>query len=107
MPDAERSDLFDDPEEQIASIQARIAVKTATPERRRELGWWVFGAHKQIWRLRDVARARRDGEHRFVIHEWRGGQTWALCTCGARIPGTMHDDSTPDRFPTLPGHIGD
>ena len=112
MPDADRSDSFDDPEEQIASLkarieEARIEMKTATPERRRELGWWVYRAHKHIGRLSDVARARRAGEHRFVIHECRNRRIWALCTCGARIPGTMHDDFTLEEFPSLDGHLRD
>ena len=110
MSDIHRSDAFDDPEGQIARIKERleevkIEVKTASPARRAELGWWVFGSRKQIWRLNEVANARRRGEHRFIIHEMDDTQTWGLCSCGARFAGTMHEDFTLEDFVMLDGHI--
>jgi hypothetical protein len=110
--DTNRSDTFDDPEGQIARIKERleevkIEVKTASPARRTELDWWVFGSRKQIWRLNEVANARRRGEHRFIIHEARGEKLWAVCSCGARFAGTMHEDFTLEDFAMLDGHTGE
>ena len=110
MSSPDRSDIFDDPAAQIRSIKARMAelreeAKTATPERRKEIGWWIYGATKHLGRLADVNLARRFGEHKFIIHEMEGGRSWAVCSCGARFPGQMHEDFALEEFPMLPGHI--
>ncbi|MDO8306851.1 MAG: hypothetical protein Q7V58_00650 [Actinomycetota bacterium] len=42
-----------------------------------------------------------------MIHEMESGRTWAVCSCGARFPGTMHVDFTLNEFPALDGHVRD
>ncbi|MDP1877149.1 MAG: hypothetical protein Q8M17_06300 [Actinomycetota bacterium] len=110
--DGERTDLFDDLAEQVARIKARreevrVEAKTASRERRWELGWWMFGATKQLGRLAAAAAAQRQGQHRFMVHEMDGDHIWAVCSCGARFPGSMHEDFTLDEFPALEGHFRD
>jgi hypothetical protein len=107
---SERSDLFADPAEEIRLLKARIEevreeVKTATPDRRTELGWWMFGARKHLHRLAGIITARRLAEHRFIIHEMVDGRSWAVCSCRARFAGTMHENFTLEEFPDLPGHF--
>lgn len=109
MSSPDRSDLFDDPVTEIHRLEAQIEemkneARTATPERRGEIDWWIVGARRHIGRLMDANLARRFGEHRFIIHEMEGGRIWALCSCGARIPGRVHKDFTLAEFPHLAGH---
>lgn len=110
MSRPDRSDLFDDPAGEIRTIKARMLelkeeAKTASPERRKEIGWWIYGATKHLGRLADVNLARRFGEHEFIIHEMEDGRSWAVCSCGARFPGQMHKDFTLEQFPLLDGHL--
>ncbi len=112
MSSPERSDLFEDPREEIARLREQIEAvrqeaKTAGPERRKEIGWWIFGAEKWIGRLMDVNLARRFGEHRFIVHEVEDGTMWAVCSCGARFRGMMHEDFTLEEFAALDGHQRD
>jgi hypothetical protein len=109
MSTPEVSDLFADPGEDRRRIEVHIVqlqeeAKTATPERRTQIGWFIFGALKHCGRLADVNVARRFGEHRFIIHETSKGHTWAVCSCRARFPGRMHVNFTLEEFPHLPGH---
>jgi len=109
MSDVDRSDLFDDPVADIRRIEAYIEdlrreARTASPQRRHEIGWCIVGARRHMGRLMDVNLARRFGEHRFVIHEMENGRSWAVCSCGARFAGQMHVDFTRDQFPLLDGH---
>lgn len=111
MSSLNRSDLFEYPDEEIRQIKARKMelreeAKTASPERLSEIGWWMWGASKHLGRLADVNLARRLGEHRFIIHEMEGRQVWAVCSCGARFPGQIHEDFTLAQFPMLNGHLG-
>ncbi len=106
----DRSDLFDDPVAQLRDLrqrkeELREEAKTATAERRTEIGWWMWGASKHEGRLVGILTARRLNEHRFVIHEVDGGDVWALCSCSAKFAGRMHEDFTLAEFPSLPGHV--
>lgn len=103
------SDYFDDIPEQLRRLEETIARKaeeaeTSTPERRRQINYWIWGAHKHRGRLHDALAAQRRGQHRFMISEADGHQDWAICSCGARIRGEMHRDFTPEQFANLPGH---
>lgn len=109
MGSPDRSDLFDDPVTEIRRIRSYIEnlhqeAKTATSERRTEIGWCIVGARRHMGRLMDVNLARRFGEHRFIIHEMEDGRIWAVCSCGARFPGRMHEDFSLAEFPHLAGH---
>lgn len=110
MPSAERTDPFDDPGTEFRRIEAYIEDlreerATATPQRRTEIGWCIFGARKYQGRLSDASLARRFGEHKVVIHERKDGHWRAVCSCGARFPGRLHEDFTPEQFPSLDGHL--
>jgi hypothetical protein len=103
------SDLFDDIPGELRRIEQgcerlREEAQSATPERRREIGWWMWGASKHRGRLMDAAVALGQREHRFVIHEMDDDGMFAVCCCGARFPGEMHEDFTLDEFVELPGH---
>jgi hypothetical protein len=103
------SDLFEDIPGEVRRLEQQRAqlleeAKTATPERRKEIGWWMWGATKHRGRLADAALARRYGEHRFMIHEVDERGRYAVCSCGARFEGRMHESFTLEEFAALPGH---
>ncbi len=109
MSTPESSDLFVDPPAEIKSLREYIEAlreeaKSATPARRAEIGWCIFGARKWMGRVMDANLARRLGEHRFIVHEDDGSGSWAVCSCGARFRGAMHEDFTLGEFPNLDGH---
>ena len=101
---------FENVGEQIAHLErrieeTRIEIQTAPPERRSNLGWRNFGRDKQIGRLATAERAKSLGQHVYVICEVSGDKSWSLCSCGARIPGVMHEDFTMENFAMVDGHI--
>lgn len=103
------STRFDDVHKQVRDLneriaQARLEASRASAVRRRQIGWWIFGAIKHLDRLANVSMARELGEHRFIVHEIDSGQVWAICSCGARFRGQMHVDFSAAQFASLRGH---
>lgn len=110
-PGAIRSHLYDDLDRQIAEIRAQIAAvqaerDAATGEARASRGWWLHYAGKRLDKYLTVQAARAAREHRFIVHEPSDRASYAVCACGVRFRGTLHEDFAVEEFPLLAGHLG-
>ena len=111
--------------ERQLELEALKEAATTTDEQHR-LGLSLYGLSKHRGHVGNVASARRDGEHRFIIHGSADAGVsyvenlgtlddphddddldaiYAICSCGFAKEGTMHDDFTPEEFLAFPGHI--
>lgn len=110
-PRAIRSHLFDDLDRQIADLRAQVDAATshwdaASGEARATRGWWLHYAGKRLDKFLQVQAARAAREHRFIVHEPSDRASYAVCACGMRFRGTLHEDFTVEEFPLLAGHRG-
>lgn len=110
MGETRRPGSFDDPAPAIARLQASVErarrqQESATASKRAELGWWIWGATKQIGRLEVALEAQRRGEHIVVVHQDDpDGHVAARCSCGAFFRGVDYGGFSSETFRTLPGH---